>query len=134
MADSYRLPRDLPPPVQGGADLVGFGPDLAKQREIYRYFPPNSCEMDERCIAADGGWRKLIMFNSTEISNGTRDLHIGPIPYVTSGVVPPPIIDHGDYVFDKCKPTRSFCEECGASSTENGWRSLVRPSIPIDSR
>jgi hypothetical protein len=102
VADAYRLPRDLPPPVQGGADLVGFGPDLAKQREIYRYFAPDSCEMHERCIAADGGWRKLIMFNSTDINNGTRDLHIGAIPYVTSDAVPPPIIQHGDYVFDKC--------------------------------
>ena len=104
VADSYRLPRsgDMPPPVQGGSDLVGFGPDLAKQREIYRYFAPNSCEKNERCIGADGGWRKLIMFNSTDINNGTRDFHVGAIPYVTSGTVPPPIIDHGDYVFDKC--------------------------------
>src|SRR5881392_911799 len=98
VADSYRWPRsgDMPPPVQGGSDLVGFGPDLANQREIYRYFAPNSCEKNERCIGADGGWRKLIMFNSTDINNGTRDFHVGAIPYVTSGTVPPPIIDHGD--------------------------------------
>ena len=104
VADSYRFPPagELPPVVQGGSDLVGFGPDLEKQREIYRYFAPNSCEMNERCIGADGGWRKVIMFNSTDLNNGTRDFHVGAVPYVTTGTVPPPIINHGDYVFDKC--------------------------------
>jgi hypothetical protein len=52
--------------------------------------------MQERCIGADGGWRKLIMFNSTDMNNGTRDLHIGDIPYVTSDGRAPAIIAHGD--------------------------------------
>src|SRR5262245_18586759 len=56
VADRYRFlgPADdvLPPAVKGGADLIGFRKDLAKQREIYRYFPPNSCEAREECIGA----------------------------------------------------------------------------------
>src|SRR5262249_60092471 len=49
VADSYRLPRDLPPPVRGGADLVGF---RARSREAAGDLSLLSSELmrDERAV------------------------------------------------------------------------------------
>src|SRR4029450_8015021 len=61
-----------------------------------------AAEASEKCLAAAGGWRKLIMFYSTDVNNGMLDLHIGDVPYVTDDTPPDPIVNHGDYVFDRC--------------------------------
>ena len=106
VADQHRFvgtpAQTLPTAVENAADLLGWNPDLNRQKEIYRYFPPNSCEFQEKCIGADGGWRKVIMFYSTDVNNGKRDLHIGAVPYVTGSQLPDPIVNHGDYVFNTC--------------------------------
>jgi hypothetical protein len=106
VADAYRFTGNgdqvLGPPAPNAADMIGWSRDLGNQRELYRYFAPNSCEANEECIGAAGGWRKLIMFYSTDVNNGTLDLHIGDVPYVTGNKLPDPIVNHGDYVFDQC--------------------------------
>jgi len=123
VADQYRFvgtpAETLPPPVENAADLVGWNTDLRRQKEIYRYFHPNSCESQEKCIGADGGWRKVIMFYSTDVNNGKRDLHIGDVPYVTGSKLPAPIVNHGDYVFNVCHGHYHF-EHYGTFSYVDG--------------
>ncbi|KAF0719854.1 Aste57867_744 [Aphanomyces stellatus] len=61
------------PEVVGGANLVGKTSDLEHQITIYRYFKTNTCEAQEGCVKHPG-WRRLVMFDATDINVGSVDL------------------------------------------------------------
>ena len=74
------------------ADAVRFGPvtsadtpdlqvrtgDLNENRIIYRYFPSNSCALQEACVSGSG-WRRLLQFSATVHNLGGQPLDIGPV-------------------------------------------------------
>ncbi|KAF0719853.1 Aste57867_743 [Aphanomyces stellatus] len=57
----------------GGANLVGKTKDLEHQITVYRYFKTNTCEAKEGCVKHPG-WRRLVMFDATDVNVGSIDL------------------------------------------------------------
>jgi len=96
-ANQYRFEPDGQP-VTTGADMIGWTPDLKHQEEIYRYFTPNDCALREGCIGA-AGWRKVLLFHTTDYNNGIYPIHIGDIPDYDGTN---PIIDNGLFVYSPC--------------------------------
>lgn len=79
-ADSVRVY----PPTTETADLEVYLEDFTINRVEYKYFPPSSCELVERCIGAPG-WRRVLQFNSSDQNRGKRNLDIGAVDYYLSG-------------------------------------------------
>ncbi len=81
-ADAVRVA----PPTTEGADMEVYLDDFLINRVEYKYFEPNSCEMQEQCIGAPG-WRRVLQFNSSDQNRGATTLDIGPVDYYLTGDV-----------------------------------------------
>lgn len=75
LADEVRVGQVL---SQEAPDLRVLGEDLHTNRIIYRYFPPDSCAIQESCVA-DSGWRRLLMFSASTHNLGAAPLAIGEV-------------------------------------------------------
>ncbi|MBI3824424.1 MAG: hypothetical protein HY294_00325 [Candidatus Rokubacteria bacterium] len=62
-----------------GADLVVVTEDMAREsRILYRYFTPDSCEIDEGVVGAPG-WRRLLTFSANVRNDGAAAIDIGDV-------------------------------------------------------
>jgi hypothetical protein len=84
-----------------GPDLKPISDDPPKTRVVYRYFAPDDCAIDERCVGAPG-WRRLLLFATVDQNLGTHALDIGAIDYFSDGTIHSPLIDHGVYEWSRC--------------------------------
>lgn len=75
LADEVRVGQVL---NESAPNLIVVGDDLSTNRIVYRYFPPNSCALQEACVNGDG-WRRLLMFDSTVHNLGAEPLYIGRV-------------------------------------------------------
>jgi len=88
LADRARFPGIPRPP---GVDLAVISDAMVQENAIYyRYFPPDACEIVEKCIAKPG-WRRFLSFSANVRNDGTTDLNIGDVtdpnnPWVKSNV------------------------------------------------
>ena len=69
----------------------------------YKYFSANSCELHEPCIGGTG-WRRLLMFDSTDENIGGTELTIGNIYTLLDDDTQEPaeVTNHGLYQYDRC--------------------------------
>jgi hypothetical protein len=74
-------------------DVTAVTEDLAINRIIYRYFPPNSCALSEGCVGGTG-WRRLLQFTATVHNIGGVALDIGLSAREDS--------DHNLFQYDAC--------------------------------
>jgi len=96
LADRYRYEPGGPP--SAGVDLRGWTPDFEEQKEIYRFFAPGDCAFHEMCVGGPG-WRKVVMFHTTDYDNGMIPLHIGDIPNFDGTN---PVVDDGLFLYSSC--------------------------------
>lgn len=82
-------------------------PDLAVRPDflnnnhiVYRYFPEDACEMEEKCIGAPG-WRRLLMFDALDQNVGGAPINIGAVDYYISGGDTENQL-HGMYEYSAC--------------------------------
>lgn len=66
------------------ADLAVRPDFLNNNHVVYRYFPEDACEMQEKCIGAPG-WRRLLMFDAVDHNVGGAPLNIGAVDYYLQG-------------------------------------------------
>lgn len=59
-------------------DLEVIAEELSNHRITYRYFPPDSCALNEACIG-NYGWRRLLKFDAVVHNIGPEALHIGEV-------------------------------------------------------
>ncbi len=60
----------------GTPDLRVVEEELRNNRVVYRYFPADSCALQEACVGGPG-WRRLLLFDATVHNIGTAGLDIG---------------------------------------------------------
>ena len=78
--------------------------DGPKARLIqYKYFSANSCELHEPCIGG-AGWRRLLMFDSTDENIGGTELTISNIYSLLDDDTQESseVTNHGVYQYDRC--------------------------------
>jgi hypothetical protein len=76
LADRVRFPGI---PRAKGADLAVIGDALPQENAIYyRYFPPDACEIVEKCISKPG-WRRFLSFSANVRNDGDRDIDLGDV-------------------------------------------------------
>jgi hypothetical protein len=76
LADRVRFP-GIPP--SSGADVAVIGETLSQENAIYyRYFPPDACEIVEKCIAKPG-WRRFLSFSANVRNDGNQDIDLGDV-------------------------------------------------------
>lgn len=64
-----------------GADLYPVKEGMENNFSVYKYFScSNSCEMKE-CLNNKCGWRKLIIFDTTDVNIGKEPIFVGNISY-----------------------------------------------------
>ena len=72
LAESVRISREAPP----SADLF---PRISGQvPTVYRYFAPDSCAIQDRCVAA-AGWRRLLLTDLHLVNAGLSDVWVGDV-------------------------------------------------------
>jgi hypothetical protein len=67
-----------------GADLQSYKEQFHVNRISYRYIPPDSCTLVEKCVGAPG-WRRLLQFGAADKNTGTKTLDIGEVDYFVEG-------------------------------------------------
>jgi hypothetical protein len=76
-------------------DLAVVADALASNWVEYRYFPPESCALEEQCVGGPG-WRRLLLFDATIKNTGAAPLSVGS----TDQGSPPR--DHNMFEFSAC--------------------------------
>jgi hypothetical protein len=74
LADEVRVGKQLP----GVTELRAMPEGVADNRIVYRYFPEDSCAIDEGCVGGPG-WRRLLQFTATVQNLGAVDSAIGDV-------------------------------------------------------
>ncbi|CAF4561010.1 unnamed protein product [Rotaria sp. Silwood2] len=114
----------------------------------YKYFTNDSCELDEPCIG-NAGWRRVLMFDSSDENVGGANLLIGEIYQVLDDYtqVHASVTNHGLYEYDTChrhyhfthygsftfgnsdptKGKRAFCLISTGRQANAEWSSLWSP-------
>jgi len=76
LADRVRFPGIS---RSSGADVAVIGDALSVENAIYyRYFPPDACEIAEKCIAKPG-WRRFFSFSANVRNDGNQDIDLGDV-------------------------------------------------------
>ncbi|CAF4185618.1 unnamed protein product, partial [Didymodactylos carnosus] len=104
LADQIRKKSD-PPSTQHPSDtdqkmlISGLASTLVQ----YKYFDNASCELKEPCIGGTG-WRRLLLFDSSDENIGGVNLIIGQIYIILdNGTQQPNVVaNHGLYQYDPC--------------------------------
>lgn len=118
-------------------DLLVVGEDLENHRITYRYFPADSCALQEACVGAPG-WRRLLQFDATVHNVGAEALHIGPVlgeDLETNLFEYDACHNHihysnyGDFLFgpDPKPNKRAFCVESTSRFSNNELSPLTHP-------
>ena len=71
-------------PTSETADLLVYQEDFHQNRIEYKYFAPDACELEEKCIGAPG-WRRVLQFNSSDQNRGKKTIEIGDVDYYFTG-------------------------------------------------
>lgn len=118
-------------------DLMVVGEDLNNYRISYRYFPADSCALQEACVGGSG-WRRLLQFDATVHNVGAEALHIGPV----LGEDPDTNLfeydachnhihysNYGDFLFgqEAAPNKRAFCVESTSRLSNNELAPLTHP-------
>ncbi|CAF0872522.1 unnamed protein product [Adineta steineri] len=94
-------PQSTTHPEDADQNLLTSG--LAAKLIEYKYFSSNSCEIHEPCIGGTG-WRRLLLFDSSDENIGGTSLTIGQIYTLTDNATQEPaeVTNHGLYQYDTC--------------------------------
>lgn len=91
IANNYRVGSPSP----GGANLKVLRSGIENNRLIYRYIEPNSCAIQEGCVAK-AGWRRLLQFDASLANDGDEAVEFGD---VTQGS---PLLARNNFEFSAC--------------------------------
>lgn len=104
LADEIRR-QSTPPTTRHptSADQTMLASGLSATFVHYKYFTNTSCEIHEPCIG-DIGWRRLLLFDSSEENIGGLPLTIGQIYVLNDNddQEPAEVANHGLYQYDVC--------------------------------
>jgi hypothetical protein len=97
VADEYRIGAATTPDFPDMSVRADF---LENNHIVYRYFPPDDCAIEEKCVGGPG-WRRLLMFDAMDENLGGAPLTIGPVDYyLVDGDLQNHL--HGMYEFSSC--------------------------------
>jgi hypothetical protein len=83
-----------------GADLQVEEAEFRPHRVVYKYIPPDSCALAERCVGGPG-WRRLLQFSTADRNTGGKNLEIGLVDYFIDGGGTP-LSDHHIFEYSAC--------------------------------
>jgi Lysyl oxidase len=87
--------------TQLDAPDMAVRPDYLENNHIvYRYFEPDDCAIEEKCVGGPG-WRRLLMFDALDENVGGVALNIGPVDYYAEGGDVENAL-HGMYEYSAC--------------------------------
>ena len=105
LARQWRFPAEGPSINDQGeiapVNLFEYVEDLARIRFTYLYIQPTGCEITEQC-AGGSGWRRLMIFTTTSVNFGIKELYVGQVSYYADGAQTDYVTKHRIYEYSPC--------------------------------